>query len=151
EASFNRHGWFMSGDLGRLDAKGCLEILGRKKDLIIRGGHNIYPASIEDLALRHPAVARVAAFPVADARLGERACIAVVMQPDARLDPMALVAHLRAEGLSIYDLPEFFAEIEAFPLTASGKVLKRELVLWAKAGRIALQPIEWREGRRGAS
>ena len=48
----------MSGDLGRFDAKGSLEIVGRKKDLIIRGGHNIHPAQIEDLAMRHPAVAR---------------------------------------------------------------------------------------------
>ncbi|MGC2203068.1 MAG: class I adenylate-forming enzyme family protein, partial [Stellaceae bacterium] len=66
EESFNRSGWFMSGDLGRLDEKGCLEIVGRKKDLIIRGGHNIYPARIEDLAMRHTAVARCAAFPVPD-------------------------------------------------------------------------------------
>ncbi len=75
EDSFNRGGWFMSGDLGRLDEKGCLEIVGRKKDLIIRGGHNIHPARIEDLAMRHSAVARVAAFAVADQRLGEKVCL----------------------------------------------------------------------------
>ena len=79
EDSFNRDGWFMSGDLGRLDAKGCLEIVGRKKDLIIRGGHNIHPARIEDLAMRHSAVARCAAFAVADARLGEKVCLAVIL------------------------------------------------------------------------
>ena len=55
EASFNAHGWFMTGDLARLDAKGYLQIVGRKKDLIIRGGHNIYPAKIEDTAMRHQA------------------------------------------------------------------------------------------------
>ena len=80
EDSFNRDGWFMSGDLGRLDAQGCLEIVGRKKDLIIRGGHNIYPAQIEDLAIQHPAVARAAAFAVADARLGEKVCLAIIAQ-----------------------------------------------------------------------
>jgi len=58
EESFNRSGWFMSGDLGRFDANGNLEIVGRKKDLIIRGGHNIHPANIEDLTMRHAAVAR---------------------------------------------------------------------------------------------
>ncbi|HEY4470612.1 MAG TPA: class I adenylate-forming enzyme family protein, partial [Stellaceae bacterium] len=64
EESFNRGGWFLSGDLGRFDANGNLEIVGRKKDLIIRGGHNIHPAKIEDLTMRHPAVARCAAFAV---------------------------------------------------------------------------------------
>src|SRR6185437_14650838 len=70
-ASFNRDGWFMSGDLGTLDAQGNLRVQGRLKDLIIRGGHNIYPSDIEALALRHPEVEKVAVFPVADARLGE--------------------------------------------------------------------------------
>ncbi len=78
ETSFNRDGWFLSGDLGVLDARGNLKIVGRSKDLIIRGGHNIYPAHIEALALRHAEVARCAAFPVADERLGERVCIAVI-------------------------------------------------------------------------
>jgi acyl-CoA synthetase len=78
EESFNRDGWFMSGDLGRLNAQGCLEIVGRKKDLIIRGGHNIHPARIEDLAMRHAAIARCAAFPIADRRLGEKVCLAVI-------------------------------------------------------------------------
>ena len=68
----------MSGDLGRLDDNGYLEIVGRKKDLIIRGGHNIHPAKIEDLAMRHPAVARCAAFGVADRRLGEKVCLSVI-------------------------------------------------------------------------
>ncbi len=150
EASFNRGGWFMSGDLGRLDAKGNLAILGRKKELIIRGGHNIYPAHIEDLALRHPEVARAAAFPVADRRLGEKVCIAIVARGSAPA-PMALLAHLREAGLAIYDMPEFFVALDEFPLTASGKVLKRELVEWVKSGRIALEAVQWRErGEKGA-
>ncbi len=149
EASFNRSGWFMSGDLGRLDANDCLEILGRKKELIIRGGHNIYPARIEDLAITHEAIARAAAFPVADRRLGEKVCLAVVPQ-GAHPDAMDVLAHLRAAGLSIYDMPEYFVSLDAFPLTASGKVLKRELVEWAKAGRIVLQPIQWSERPKGA-
>ena len=74
EASFNRGGWFLSGDLGVLDAKGNLRIEGRLKDLIIRGGHNIYPAHIEALALRNPAVGRCAAFP-GRRRAARRACV----------------------------------------------------------------------------
>ena len=94
EESFNREGWFMSGDLGRFDAKGCLEIVGRKKDLIIRGGHNIHPAKIEDLAMRHPAVARVAAFAVSDERLGEKVCLSVIFHEGAGAEPDELLAHL---------------------------------------------------------
>ena len=143
EESFNRSGWFMSGDLGRLNDKGCLEIVGRKKDLIIRGGHNIHPARIEDLAMRHAPIARCAAFPVADQRLGEKVCLAVIPHDGESLEPEELLAHLHHAGLSRYDMPEYFIMMEAFPLTASGKILKRELVEWAKDGRIIPTPVRW--------
>ena len=143
EGSFNRGGWFMSGDLGRLDERGCLEIAGRKKDLIIRGGHNIHPAKIEDLALRHPAVARVAAFAVADHRLGEKVCLSVIFHEGAGAEAQELLAHLHASGLSRYDMPEYFIAMTAYPLTASGKILKRELVEWARSGRIRPVPVRW--------
>jgi len=148
EESFNRSGWFMSGDLGRLDEQGCLEIVGRKKDLIIRGGHNIHPARIEDLVMRHSAVARCAAFPVADQRLGERVCLAVILHEGGSVEPDALLAHLHDAGLSRYDMPEYFIAMNGFPLTASGKILKRELVLWAKEGRIQPTPIRWSDPPR---
>jgi len=143
EESFNRTGWFMSGDLGRVDQQGCLEIVGRKKDLIIRGGHNIHPARIEDLAMRHAAIARCAAFAVADRRLGEKVCLAVIAHEGERIDPDELLAHLHRAGLSRYDMPEYFIAMTAFPLTASGKILKRELVLWVQDGRIEPTPIRW--------
>ncbi len=145
EASFNAGGWFLSGDLGTLDERGCLRIMGRKKDLIIRGGHNIHPARIEDLAHRHPAVQKAAAFGVPDARLGEKACLAVILREGERVTGEAMLEHLHAAGLSKYDMPEFFLALDAFPLTASGKILKRELQEWAKQGRIAAQPVRWRE------
>jgi acyl-CoA synthetase (AMP-forming)/AMP-acid ligase II len=144
EDSFNRHGWFMTGDLARLVGDGNLQIVGRKKDLIIRGGHNIYPARIEDFTLRHHAVAKAAAFPVADERLGERVCLAIIPRPDAAVAPMDLLSHLNDHGLSKYDMPEFFIEMERFPLTASGKVLKRRLVEMVAAGELKPQPIRWR-------
>ena len=143
ESSFNASGWFMSGDLGRFDARGNLQIVGRKKDLIIRGGHNIYPARIENLALKHPRVLKAAAFPVADKRLGERVCLAVIPRDGAPLEGQELLEHLDALGLSKYDMPEYFIALEAFPLTASGKILKRDLVEWTKAGRITPQPVRW--------
>jgi acyl-CoA synthetase len=119
--------------------------VGRKKDLIIRGGHNIHPARIEDLAHRHPAVQKAAAFGVPDARLGEKACLAVICREGERVSGEALLDHLHAVGLSKYDMPEYFLAIDAFPLTASGKILKRELQEWAKSGRIGLQPVRWSE------
>jgi len=137
EGSFNSAGWFMSGDLGVMDAEGNLRIEGRLKDLIIRGGHNIYPSHIEAMAVRHPHAGRVAAFPVPDDRLGERVCIAV----SGSLSSDELLAHLRGEGLSKYDMPEYFVRVTEFPLTASGKILKRELILQVQRGQLQPSPV----------
>jgi acyl-CoA synthetase len=149
ERSFNAHGWFMSGDLGAFDSDGNLQIVGRKKDLIIRGGHNIHPSRIENLVLRHPGVVKAAAYPISDKRLGERVCLAVIARNAAATDALALLEHLHGAGLSTYDMPEYFIALEAFPLTASGKILKRELVEWTKAGRIQPQPVRWVAPQKG--
>ncbi|MBC7600623.1 MAG: acyl--CoA ligase [Polaromonas sp.] len=143
EEAFNSSGWFMTGDLGRLDADGYLVMTGRKKDLIIRGGHNIYPARIENLAMQHPAVARAVALPVPDARLGEKVCLAIMTRPGASVTVDALLEHLDASGLSRYDMPEFYLELKEIPLTASGKILKRGLADDLAAGRITPQPARW--------
>jgi acyl-CoA synthetase len=149
EQAFNRAGWFMSGDLGILDAQGRLRIVGRKKDIIIRGGRNIHPARIEDLARAHPAVLKAAAFPVADARLGERVCIGVVLRAGQSLAPDELLLHLTARGLSKYDLREYYVALDALPLTASGMVLKRALVEQVAGGQ--LQPQAVRPANRARS
>jgi len=146
EGSFNRSGWFMSGDLGVMDERGNLQVVGRLKDVIIRGGHNIYPAHIEALALRHAQVTRVACFPVADERLGERVCIAIT----GSAAPDELLAHLGREGLSRYDMPEYFVALAEFPLTASGKILKRELAQMARRGEIAPHPVRF-QANEGAA
>src|SRR5438105_2822129 len=148
EDSFNRLGWFMSGDLGRFDANGNLEIVGRKKDLIIRGGHNIHPAKIEDLTMRHPAVARCAAFAVADQRLGEKVCLSVIFHEGTGAEADELLRHLHEAGLSRFDMPEYFIAISEYPLTASGKILKRELVAGAKSGHIRPVPVRWTDPAR---
>jgi acyl-CoA synthetase len=139
ETSFNREGWFLSGDLGLLDERGNLRVEGRLKDLIIRGGHNIYPVHIEALALRNPRIGRCAAFPVPDERLGERVCMAII----GDLSASELLAHLATEGLSKYDMPEYFLKVEAFPLTASGKILKRTLIEMVKRGELEPEPIRY--------
>ena len=144
ENSFNRSGWFMSGDLGVFDEQGCLQIVGRKKDLIIRGGHNIHPARIEDLTHRHPDVVKAAVFPIADDRLGERVCLSILQRAGATIDPQQVLQHLHEVGLSKYDMPEYFIVMPAFPLTASGKILKRELIEMTKRGDIKPTPVRWK-------
>lgn len=140
ERSFNADGWFLSGDLGVLDTAGNLSIVGRLKDVVIRGGHNIFPARVEDLAVKHADIAKAAAFPVADERLGEKLALAVLPAGDARPEAEAVLAHLYASGLSKYDMPEYFLVMDGFPLTPSGKILKRELADWARTGKIAPVP-----------
>jgi acyl-CoA synthetase len=141
EAAFNAAGWFMTGDLGQLDGAGYLRITGRKKDRINRGGRKIYPGRIEEVALRWAAIDKAAAFPIADRRLGERVCLAVVMRPGAALDPRQLLQHFDAAGLSRYDRPEFLLPLAEMPLTASGKIVKRELAGWVAEGRAVPQPL----------
>jgi len=139
ESAFNADGWFMTGDLGKLDAHGYLQITGRLKDVIIRGGHNIHPARIEMLAMRHQDVERAAAIAVKDERLGEKVCLVVMPRNGQSVSPEPLLAHLHAEGLSKYDMPEYFAQVDEIPLSASGKILKRAL----SPDALALQPIRW--------
>jgi acyl-CoA synthetase len=147
EDAFNKSGWFMTGDLGSIDAQGYLRIAGRSKDIIIRGGHNIHPARIEELATRHAAVERAAAVPMKDARLGEKVCLAVVLRDGKDLAPAELFTHLDAAGLSKYDMPEYFLRLDEIPLTPNGKMLKRAIVDWIEDGRVTPEPVRF-EGRR---
>jgi acyl-CoA synthetase len=142
EESFNKDGWFLSGDLGLIDENNCLRFVGRLKDIIIRGGKNIHPKKIEDLSIKHPNVEKAAAFPVPDERLGERVCLAIMPTGDEPKGQEVL-QHLFSEGLSIYDMPEYYMVMNEFPLTASGKILKRELAEWAKNGRLKPDPIRF--------
>jgi acyl-CoA synthetase len=141
--AFNKDGWFMTGDLGTLDADGYLRLTGRIKDIIIRGGHNIHPARIEALAMRHAAVARAAALGVPDARLGEKVCLAVMFRPGQRVSPLELLAHLDVAGLSKFDMPEYFLALEEIPLTPNGKIRKRDIAKWIAQGRVRPEPVRW--------
>ncbi len=127
-ATYLDGGWVRSGDLVTIDADGYLTVVGRKKEIIIRGGMNITPREIEDLVVRFPEVHRVAVVGRPDARLGERSCACVVLEPGRSLDLATMVARLRSDGLATYKLPEELAIVEALPTTASGKVQKHELV-----------------------
>ena len=151
EEAFNSDGWFMTGDIGRVDRAGYLQITGRKKDLIIRGGHNIYPARIENLAMQHPEVARAAAVPVPDKRLGEKVCLAVMLRSGATVTPDEILAHLDRSGLSRYDMPEYFLKMDQIPLTASGKILKRDIASQIADGAVVPAPIRFMPAEKAAS
>jgi len=146
EQSFNRDGWFMSGDLGRVDQNGCLEIVGRIKELIIRGGYNIHPAHIEALAMRHAHIDKAAVVAVPDDRLGEKACLVVTAQDSELPSADAMLSFLHSQGLSKYDMPEYFLVLEAMPLTASGKILKRKLIEKINNGELKPAAVRWVAG-----
>lgn len=136
EAAFNVHGWFMTGDLGWLDENGYLRLTGRKKEVIIRGGHNINPARIEELAMQHETVERAAAIPVADSRLGERVCLAVMYRRGADNGFDKVLDHLAAAGLSKYEMPELYLELADIPLMSNGKIQKLDIMRWIADGRV---------------
>jgi acyl-CoA synthetase (AMP-forming)/AMP-acid ligase II len=129
--SFSPDGWFVTGDIGILDEKGYLKIVDRKKELIIRGGANIYPREIEEVLYQHPKVLEAAAVGVPDPRLGERVCACVVQRPGESLTLDELVAFVR-DKIATYKLPEFLYLLDALPRTPTGKVQKgalRDIVL----------------------
>ena len=121
-------GWVRTGDLGLIDAEGYLRIVGRTKDIIVRGGYNISPAETEAALCRHPAVAEAACVGYPDDRLGERMCAFVVLAPGAGAPALTeLAAFLEADGLARIKIPERLEVVEAMPLNPTGKILKRVL------------------------
>jgi len=127
-ATFGPGGWLRSGDLATMDEDGYLTVVGRKKEIIIRGGLNITPREIEDLLLDFPEVDRAAVVGLPHERLGERVCACVVLAPRSALDFETMVGRLRAIGLATYKLPERLEVLDSLPVTASGKVEKFEIV-----------------------
>ena len=121
-----REGWLATGDLGRRDADGHYYIVGRKKDLIISGGVNIYPADIENVLAMHPDVAEVAVFGAPDPRWGESVVAAVILRQGAQPDTDELRAFVRG-SLGGLKTPRDIRIMDALPKNGSGKVLKREL------------------------
>jgi long-chain acyl-CoA synthetase len=119
-------GWFRTGDIGLKDEDGFISIVDRKKDLIIRGGFNVYPREVEEVLVRHDAVAQVAVIGVPDPEKGEEICAVVVAVPGAQLDADELVAWAR-ERLGRHKYPRVVHVVDELPLGPSHKVLKREL------------------------
>jgi acyl-CoA synthetase (AMP-forming)/AMP-acid ligase II len=125
-AAFDEQGFFLTGDLGQLDAAGFLSITGRLKDVIIRKGENISAKEIEDLLYRHPKVRDAAVVGLPDPRSGERACAVVVCGED-RLGFDEMVGFLREQKLMLQKIPEQLEVVDELPRNPTGKVLKHEL------------------------
>lgn len=128
-----RGDWLRTGDIGHLDADGYLYVVDRKKDLIIRGGFNVYPRDVEDVLLRHPAVAQAGVVGRPDSRLGEEVVAFVSLRPGATVDVEELRRHARSR-LAATKYPREMTIVPAVPLTSVGKVDRKRLRGWAGHG-----------------
>jgi fatty-acyl-CoA synthase len=120
-------GWLRSGDLGRIGADGEIYVTGRAKDVIIRGGHNIDPASIEDVALSFPGVALAAAVGRPDPYAGETPILFVAPSPGQKIDQDALADHMQAGVAEGPARPRAIVVVEEMPMTPVGKIFKPRL------------------------
>jgi fatty-acyl-CoA synthase len=136
-AAIDSEGWLHTGDLGTMDARGYCRVEGRLKDMIIRGGENIYPREIEAVLFAHPMIADVAVVGIPDERWGETVAAFVRLAPEQEVTEQELAAYCR-EHLAPYKTPRLWRFVERFPQTASGKiqkfVLRDQLIFEASAG-----------------
>jgi long-chain acyl-CoA synthetase len=121
-----RNGWLHTADMGRLDEDGYLYIVERKKDLIIRGGFNIYPREVEEVLYAHPAVAEAAVVGMPDALMGEDVLAFVALKRDAVVEAPALLAFCETR-LARYKCPKQIRIVGALPKSPIGKILRKEL------------------------
>jgi long-chain acyl-CoA synthetase len=120
-------GWLHTGDVARIDEDGFIFIVDRKKDMVLRGGENIYCAEVEACVYRHPAVAECCVFGVPDARLGEEVALVVVARPGESLSADAVREHCGAV-MARHKIPRYiWISIDPLPRNANGKFLRREL------------------------
>ncbi len=121
-----REGWLKTGDLATIDAEGYVNIVDRKKDMIITGGENVYSTEVESVLYEHPAVLEAAVFGVPDEIWGEVVCAAVVLKPQAAASEKALIEHCRVR-LTGFKVPQKIVILKELPKTGSGKIAKRAL------------------------
>ena len=132
-AAIDPDGWLSTGDLGRLDDDGDLFLVDRIKEMIIRGGYNVYPREVEDALYGHPDVLEVAVIGIPDERLGEEVAAFVVPRAGALLDPEGLKAWAK-ERVAAYKYPRRVAIVDALPKSPTGKILKRDIDARAAGG-----------------
>jgi fatty-acyl-CoA synthase len=116
-------GWMHTGDLATMDTEGWVNIVGRIKDMVIRGGENIYPREIEEFLYRHPSVSDVQVIGVPDAKYGEELCAWIVLKPGAAADADTIREFCKGQ-IAHYKVPRYIRFVEAFPMTITGKIQK---------------------------
>ncbi|GAA1205584.1 class I adenylate-forming enzyme family protein [Prauserella alba] len=122
-----RHGsWFLTGDLGRMDSDGDLFIVDRKKDLVIRGGYNVYPREVEEVLYGHPDILEAAVIGIPDERLGEEIGVVIAPHEGRAVDAADLRAWLE-QRLAAYKIPRIYQVVDALPKGSTGKILKRQI------------------------
>ena len=119
-------GWFYSGDIARIDADGCYFIVDRKKDLIIRGGYNVYPREIEEVLYEHPAVREAAVVGIPHADLGEEVAAAVALRPGMQVTEAEIRDYVKT-NVAAYKYPRRVWFVDELPKGPTGKILKREI------------------------
>jgi fatty-acyl-CoA synthase len=115
-----------TGDLATMDEDGYLAIVGRIKDMIIRGGENIYPREIEEFLYTHPAIADVQVIGVPDERYGEEVCAWVVLREGVELDEEGVRAFCEGK-IAYYKIPRYVRFVDGFPMTVTGKIQKHKM------------------------
>ena len=119
-------GWLHSGDLGKFDEDGYLQLVGRSKDMIIRGGENIYPIEIEDFLHSHPDIFDIHVIGVNDEVMGEEVCAWVKLKDGATLTAAELKGYCKGK-IAHFKLPRYYKFVEVFPMTVTGKVRKNDM------------------------
>jgi long-chain acyl-CoA synthetase len=119
-------GWFRTGDMGRVDEDGFFFIVDRKKDLVIRGGYNVYPREIEEVLYEHPDVLEAAVIGIPHDELGEEVAAAVALREGAATSPDELRSFVR-ERVAAYKYPRVVWIVDELPKGPTGKLLKREI------------------------
>ncbi|MEG2264270.1 MAG: AMP-binding protein, partial [Acinetobacter sp.] len=122
----DQQGWLHTGDIGTMDDEGNFRITGRLKDMIIRGGETIYPREIEEFLYTHASVRDVQVVGVPDEKYGEEVCACVILREGEAVSEDALIEFVKA-GLSRFKAPRYVLLMDAFPMTASGKIQKFKL------------------------
>jgi fatty-acyl-CoA synthase len=119
-------GWLYSGDLAVVDEQGYYKITGRSKDMIIRGGENIYPREVEEFLYTHPHVLDVQVVGVPSLKYGEEVCACVRLRPGTKATPEEIIDYCKGK-IARFKIPRFVAFVDDFPKTASGKIQKFKL------------------------